>query len=113
MPRSNMIVDYLQEHGPTPKPELPRKIMVTDKQRGVWIFRVHSSSAAPGDGSGGQITNIAWLPDYHDKVTVVKTFLEANPAQVEPKTRQGLRRVIHGQGRQWSSAIDEAFEELG
>lgn len=104
---------YLREHGPTPVPKLPGgQVSIGDKQAGVWKFTVAGNRHRDGitKGSGGG-TAVAYLADEHDRETVVRAWLDANPSAAERRPRRGLAEILNRHGRQWRDAVRAALDD--
>lgn len=70
------LVEYLQERGPTPKSELPRKPEISDKIDGVTDFKFPDSSRAEP---------IYYIHNVHTMEDVLRAAIEANKGRIEQK----------------------------
>lgn len=89
MPRSNAIVEYLRENGPSPYSDLPYDIGFTDKVAGARKFDITSNTYGSTQSTGGSTTPVYYLDD-HNPIAVVDTWVSHNKHVIDAKSGPGF-----------------------
>lgn len=100
MPACN--IDYLQEHGPTPREDLPDQNALENgktKRQGGANFDLRSLS-----GSTFTTMPVWYLFGEHEKAAVVSAWAEANVEIVAETRAQEIGRAVRDHGRSWHAA---------
>ena len=109
MAESESITPYLEENGPTPRPELPVRPDIYHREQGVRLFHL-SSGIGDTRPAGGTSVKIAYLQE-HEQADVCRRFFEANPAFVEAQTYKSVSRQLANHGRNWVDACRPVLAE--
>jgi hypothetical protein len=105
MPRSQQNIQYLQQHGPAPKADLPTRITIKNKAAGLTKFD-------PKTGQFGQkATAIYYLHDRHEPKTIVDRWLAANSDAVEEYDQKTLTKVVSEYGDRFENAVSDRFDD--
>lgn len=109
-------VRYLREHGPTPRPELEDAgIEPQGRYRHYDVRRLNVGRSPGRTNCGiGRVTPVRYLPE-HDLETVVRTFIDANPAMLDrPKAgvTQYFGKDSHAMRDAWQAVADDYADEM-
>lgn len=96
-------VEYLREHGPSTKDELPKEFGRADKKHGGTYFDINNNV--------GSSTNVYYLMDEHDAYDVVQKFFEENPNVIENNTKRTLTSLSGNHGRSFKKAAQKLAPE--
>lgn len=118
-PADSRAVDYLDEHGPSPRNELPVQNLAKNVRALVGTLNISGGPGGGGSTAGvaGGLTGIAYLRGEHDLREVLDAWLEANAEEVEEISPDSVRRrlrasVPHEQRDVVSEVLSEAGYEV-
>jgi len=109
-PTNSAVWNHLVNHGPTTAADLPGTRVNTElRADGVQrLYPTGHALAGAADSTGGQMAPVYYIKGKHDKVTVLRTFLDANPQLVEAKSANGLNQFL---GKEWTEPFREIYDE--
>lgn len=97
--------EYLLDHGPSTRDELPYIPQSNDRQAGVQAF---NPSARHGDSRGGHNQRrIYYVGGAHDPIEVIEAWLDANEVIAETANAWQLHHRISAYGVEWKDASRE------
>lgn len=108
--------DYLAEHGPATAADVPgaSKPTITDRQNGVWRFRVRGSAAGGGTTHFAQFRAIYYLKGEHEPREVLEAFIDAHPRFVEDAHPRSIRALVHSAApNDWRPVVNDLFPHPG
>ncbi|GAB7095578.1 hypothetical protein JCM30237_27320 [Halolamina litorea] len=118
-PADSRAVEYLSEHGPSPRGELPVKNLAKNVRALVGTLNITGGPGGGGSTAGvaGGLTGIAYLRGEHDLRQVLEAWLAENEAQMEQLPSDSVRRrlrasVPHEQRDVVSDVLTEAGYEV-
>jgi hypothetical protein len=104
----NVLKSYLNEHGPTPRPDVPVEDWVVTSTHSVEVF-------SPRRGLFGSAKGVAvvYLPS-HDPAVVVETWVAANADWLAELSRSAItRRIAANYDDEWVEAWKGCAAEYG
>ena len=118
-PADSRAVNYLAEHGPSPRSELPVQNLAKNVRALVGTLNISGGPGGGGSTAGvaGGLTGIAYLRGEHDLREVLEAWLAANAEEVEEISPDSVRRrlrasVPHEQRDVVSEVLSEAGYEV-
>lgn len=98
-------IQYLQQHGPATKAELPTRVTTQNKAAGLTKFD-------PKTGQfGKKATAIYYLHDRHEPETVVDRWLAANSEKLADVDQATITKVVGEYGDVFRDAVSDRFDE--
>lgn len=98
-------IQYLLEHGPTARGELPVEISSADKQAGVWQFGKRSgASRTDRFGRGIRISQtslVYYLKDHHDPADAAIAWFDSNREHIHTPLRREVTTIVASNEKAW------------
>lgn len=118
-PADSRAVEYLAEHGPSPRGELPVQNLAKNVRALVGTLNISGGPGGGGSTAGvaGGLTGIAYLREEHDLREVLSAWLAENEQQMHELSADSIRRrlrasVPHDQRDVVSEVLSEAGYEV-